>query len=61
MFVGESKDVENTWEIKISCLISVSGHYDQERGKSSMFKRNKKINKERFSYHIFILEHPREN
>ena len=55
------EDVENTWEIKISCLISVSGHYDQERGKSSMFKRNKKINKERFSYHIFILEHPREN
>ena len=61
MFVGESKDVENTWEIKISCLISVSRHYDQERGKSSMFKRNKKINKERFSHHIFILEHPREN
>ena len=53
--------MENTWEIKISCLISVSGHYGQERGKSSMFERNKKINKERFSHHIFILEHPREN
>ena len=24
-------------------------------------RRNKKINKERFSHHIFILEHPREN
>lgn len=56
MFVGESKDVENTWEIKISCLISVSRHYGQERGKSSM-----KINKERFSHRVFILEHPREN
>lgn len=33
MFVGESKDVENTWEIKISCLISVAGIMIKERGK----------------------------
>ena len=31
------------------------------KGKSSMFKRNKKINKRRFSHQIFRLEHSREN
>lgn len=50
MFVGEGTDVENTWEIKISCLISVSRHYGQREGKVPW-----KLTSKRFTHAAFFI------
>ena len=44
--MGEGKDMENTWEIKIFCLLSVSRNYGQEKEKVRCSKETRKLTKE---------------